>query len=212
MPVLDFPPPAALVSDEVAHAIGVIAVEWQAIEAECDNFLTSLPGCLSAAATTFLLHHLKNGPKADLIRASLDERRRLDPEGCRLVAIFLDFAHICAENRNTILHALPEPPFLAPDHAHFRKLILNKPGKVAVFRFSARDLMEIAEEMRAVRVFGSRLNFAFVFGPDRVLAARNREPLHVPLPDIPPAPRRLTPHRPEAIQDTGFGQPQSFED
>ena len=136
------------------------------------------------------LFNLLSGPaRYDLL--TVEAKDKLDPEEFARVEVFVNHMKICEGNRNLVAHASYNRNAIDGGLS-----LLKAPRKDGarknVFRVSTKEMWGIAEATYNLAQWGSRLLLAIWAGPQRVLTAGDRQ-IPVPLPDIPPQPRKLDP-------------------
>ncbi|RWC11054.1 MAG: hypothetical protein EOS58_06720 [Mesorhizobium sp.] len=158
--------------DNAMHAVGCITSWWARVENVYERFLYQ---GLEYSQAAFLRTTLTNSQKIGLIRASTVILRRTEPAMSEAIGTFLLYANICAENRNFIAHAdIQSDAKLGAMRVSKRANQFG--GKDYVFHVNVADLRRMAQEMADVALYGSIIPLAM------------RTP--VPLPPIPPKPRK----------------------
>ena len=173
---------------EDLQAAGTVIAAWNLCEhAFVDLLLQVLK--IDYRLNARILNLLSDPNKIKLL--VLEARDRLTPEEFARVDVFVKHMDICRESRNLIAHASYNRNAIAGG------LSLSKaPGRDGVksntFLVSTAKMWELAETIYSLAQWGFRLSYAIMAGPQRIIKSGDLL-IPMPLPDIPPQPRKLDP-------------------
>ncbi len=172
---------SGFISREVAHAIGVVSINWNWCEFILEGILHAY-----VAGPPRLLHRLTssigNRTQTDILR-SIAEEEESDVEMASHLKHFADMFDTNRENRNLLIHGLcleEYPDVQEPVLLSVRAERFIKDRAIPV---EAATLSRVCEETLALAKYGSDLMDVGRWGEDG-------EPL--PFPDKPSLPRQLT--------------------
>lgn len=180
-------------SKELAHAIGVLTINWNWCEFMLDFILFDFIDVESSRTGIRITGLMNNRMKCDLLAGLIADTGNEDLIDC--MEHFIKFFDICRENRNLVMHGTLDA---TGEHGHDLALVQTKYAKEIFSRalpVTVENLTERVAETQALYDYAGKINDAGRFGGDG-------KPL--PLPDKPPLPRKLTTtlplHKSEILQ------------
>jgi hypothetical protein len=181
-----------LVPGDYAHALGYLVVYYNNAERSL-YLLTNLLLKNDRAACEVINHHLHNSARLDLLRELATELPEEERE-CVLHAV--GCFDICAENRNTMMHAVLVPSDDPTDDLSAQKRHSAKPGETIKFDLPLARLRQSVDQTTDVYFFIVLLVAYFA----QKLGGR---PPTLPLPDKPQKPDKLNLPPPPSVQKSG---------
>ena len=178
------------------HAVGAFALYYNRLEMGLYAFFQRYVDA-THEAHSYLYSTLYNRQRVDFIKVMASARET--PELAASIHKALRCFDVCAENRNLLLHALPEVPASPPrEGLRLLKGSKAKPGLLTSYEFSLESIRAAALAVAAVE--------DYIY--DLMRALRDQEALNpltgAPPPELPlppPQPRKLSLSRlPEAQQ------------
>ena len=186
----------SVVSKDVAELIGVISVEWQEIQLTIDLCVHMSP-IIGGKETGFLCHELNNAQKIGFIKHVFPDNFDYSDIEKEAIFEFIKRAQICAENRNTLLHATVEPPW-SPGSGQFATFHKSASGKHLrnTYQVPKDDLRQLALDMVLTRKYGRELTEEIFFNGMRPEIKGEKKPpaTDASLPKKPAPPRKLDQH------------------
>ncbi|HZR74047.1 hypothetical protein [Bradyrhizobium sp.] len=179
------------------HALGVVAANYNSLEAELRFLLNSFMGkqMTSSNAGNYLFERLSNAERMDLLKRLYREQVGGTDLADRLDWFVKGFG-ICAENRNILMHSEPHGrttnALQIISGLELRKASKSNPGVHNFISLKLEELRKVADDIDAFASFGFDLSIyqiARELGGVIRLATREIRPT---LPDNPPEPVHLT--------------------
>jgi hypothetical protein len=163
---------------EYVHAVGALALAFNKLEFE----LYGLLGCfLPEEAVPSVYYALHNAGRVDHITRMAN--RTLSEAECSAVEYGLKCFNICAENRNLLIHAMPD--IRTRDAVCFVKAVPGKPGDLAEYYIPLEAIREAVTATVATDSYLGALVLEIMFHDEE----------GGPLPERPPQPRKLSLYR-----------------
>lgn len=199
-----------LASAEFTHALGNLTLAYNFLE-EAIGMLFSTYMPIDKSAAEALYHKLNNRERIDLLTALLgqnEKRPDVQTSVLHLVACY----DICTENRNILMHSITTAPD-AQGMFRLGKRARNDPKRTTEFQVDTTKIRQIADETSDIFDAAVMLHlWLHNGGPNRdanvsIVMGWPEPPAPVPLPPIPPKPRKLIPYQPPEDQKDGPPQP-----
>jgi hypothetical protein len=181
-------------SDDYLIAFGQVTLLYNFLESQMERlFERSAP--LEPKYAELLFHRLNNREKADLFSAFVRANEKDEKAKDALLECILHF-DICTDNRNILMHVISDGISEATGMARFTKRASQNPTRKIEFHVPIDDLRAVADQLAQTIRFAFSLSSFLYFrhSPQN----KTEETLRIgplPLPGIPPKPRKLTPHQ-----------------
>lgn len=174
------------------YAVGAVIAAWNLCEQALQEIVRRTLK-LEWETSERIFQLLGNQSRTDLLR--LEGKRLLSEEEFNHVSIFSRYYSICGENRNLIAHASINRNAIQGG-VSLSKISSKDRLSRNEFSVSQAEMIEVADAIYDLGQFGFFTAHAIWAGPTRMLFV-GETAMPMPLPDIFPQPRKLTP-RPEA--------------
>ena len=190
-------PSYAIGSDKHVHALGVVAINYNRLEIALDRILNMYLD-LTRETYCFIFDALNENSLQALFKLCVNKDEG-DPALREHLIYFIGCYEVCAQNRNTLMHANVDDEKSTDEFIALAKASRNKPHITNEMKFSVAQLRAAADEMSELFCYAAEL-YRFMLVRERresrAVFADPQAPLPPALPGKPAARTSLAPKPP----------------